>query len=159
MHFSRAARVANRCRDDMGRCFIDDSIQPSWSVCLSNSAEKAWSVDYSYSWIHAFIHRFMCRGACISLCICTRTYIWCHVYILIMRVFTGLEWCCLQCFYLPMAGEQHGTLILWFVAILACLMGLHLVASVGGGDMCLGQCCTAGVAELLWLVMNSYHHI
>eukprot|EP00913_Durusdinium_trenchii_P009444 g8877.t1 len=32
-------------------------------------------------------------------------------------------------------GCEHGTLILWFVAALACLMGLHLVASVGGGDM------------------------
>ena len=27
---------------------------------------------------------------------------------------------------------------LWLVAILACLMGLHLVASVGGGDMLRG---------------------
>ncbi|OLQ03186.1 NAD(P) transhydrogenase, mitochondrial [Symbiodinium microadriaticum] len=32
-------------------------------------------------------------------------------------------------------GSEHGVLNLWLVAILACLMGLHLVASVGGGDM------------------------
>ncbi|CAJ1358097.1 unnamed protein product [Effrenium voratum] len=31
--------------------------------------------------------------------------------------------------------EKHGVLILWIVGALACLMGLHLVASVGGGDM------------------------
>ena len=37
------------------------------------------------------------------------------------------------------AGDAHGTLILWTVAVLACLMGLHLVASVGGGDMHLGK--------------------
>ena len=33
------------------------------------------------------------------------------------------------------SGDPCGTLILWLVAVLACLMGLHLVASVGGGDM------------------------
>jgi len=32
-------------------------------------------------------------------------------------------------------GNEHGVMDLWLVAILACLMGLHLVASVGGGDM------------------------
>ena len=32
-------------------------------------------------------------------------------------------------------GCEHGILNLWVVAALACLMGLHLVASVGGGDM------------------------
>lgn len=41
--------------------------------------------------------------------------------------------------FMSSAGDAHGTLILWTVAVLACLMGLHLVASVGGGDMHLGK--------------------
>ncbi|CAL1158641.1 unnamed protein product [Cladocopium goreaui] len=38
-------------------------------------------------------------------------------------------------YYFLQEGDPCGSLILWVVAILACLMGLHLVASVGGGDM------------------------
>mmetsp|Transcript_14165 Transcript_14165/g.33630 ORF Transcript_14165/g.33630 Transcript_14165/m.33630 type:complete len:1502 (+) Transcript_14165:67-4572(+) len=33
------------------------------------------------------------------------------------------------------SGGSHGVVLLWAVAALACVMGLHLVASVGGGDM------------------------
>lgn len=38
-------------------------------------------------------------------------------------------------YYFLQEGDPCGSLILWVVAILAFLMGLHLVASVGGGDM------------------------
>jgi len=40
------------------------------------------------------------------------------------------------CFCLILFGNgATGVCILWLVALLACLMGIHLVGSVGGGDM------------------------
>eukprot|EP00435_Cladocopium_sp_Y103_P056028 s1260_g18.t1 len=47
----------------------------------------------------------------------------------------GLTFFIVLMYYFLQEGDPCGTLILWVVAILACLMGLHLVASVGGGDM------------------------
>eukprot|EP00931_Biecheleriopsis_adriatica_P074010 TRINITY_DN481_c0_g1_i1.p1 TRINITY_DN481_c0_g1~~TRINITY_DN481_c0_g1_i1.p1 ORF type:complete len:1061 (-),score=302.26 TRINITY_DN481_c0_g1_i1:93-3062(-) len=37
--------------------------------------------------------------------------------------------------FLTTSSPSFGILLLWIVAALACAMGLHLVASVGGGDM------------------------
>lgn len=41
--------------------------------------------------------------------------------------------CCVL--FMTEGNDEYGVLILWVVAVLSLLMGLHLVASVGGGDM------------------------
>ena len=57
-------------------------------------------------------------------------YMYRHMYISIYA---------LHCITSFPPGSSHGVMILWTVAALACLMGLHLVASVGGGDMLPGR--------------------
>jgi NAD(P) transhydrogenase len=52
-----------------------------------------------------------------------------------INIFSLLGFFTLCYFYLTTKDKDQGLLILWGVALLACWMGVHLVASVGGGDM------------------------